>query len=61
MPPSIDDEHRRAIAAAAELAYDASRWAVGDSIDLHHILHQLAVDSFLAGFEAARTEAANGR
>ena len=104
----MDEEHipreqMRRVVAAADLAYDAARWAVGrprsaeqgpplgdataerdaapravagipcagrsryagpssdapgrDSSDLTHILHQLAVDSFVAGMEYGRGEA----
>lgn len=50
----IPPEQSLRIAGAADLAYDAARWAVGDSSDLAHILRQLARDSFLAGMEYGR-------
>jgi hypothetical protein len=53
----IPQEQMRRVVAAADLAYDAARWAVGDSFDLAHILHQLAYDSFVAGMEYGRGEA----
>lgn len=48
---NVPKEQMLRIVAAADLAYDAARWAVGDSFELSQILHQLAFDSFMAGME----------
>lgn len=50
----ISDTQRPLVVAAADRAYDAIRWAVGDSLDVAHVVRQLAHECWLAGFQHAR-------
>lgn len=52
----IPDTQHPLVVAAADRAYDAIRWAVGDSWDVAHIVRQLAHECWLAGFEQGKKE-----
>lgn len=50
----IPDPQRQQIVDAADRAYDAIRWAVGDSWDVAHVVRQLAHECWLAGWVSGR-------
>lgn len=47
----IPDPQRQQIVDAADRAYDAIRWAVGDSFEVADALRRLAHECWLAGLE----------
>lgn len=47
----IPDPQRALVVAAADRAYDAIRWAVGDSYEVAEVVRRLAHECWLAGFE----------
>ena len=49
----IPDPQRRRIVDAADRAYDVLRGHVGDSYELAEIVHRLAHECWLTGFEYA--------